>query len=189
MGNRGILHDADKQISKQWAHKAWVACLTTYKNVQRIPFSVGSYSELFFLDEAVALSAGHRPCTRCQRVRSNEFKDAWLRGNSELLTHLNTIKLSDIDAVLHQQRVNASKEKQSFDAIVSTLPMGSFFTFKEQALVVLAKNKYAVWSFDGYFTLEPVPYSQEVKVLTPLSLVNAFKAGFLPNFHASAGKL
>jgi hypothetical protein len=75
MGNRGgRLHNSNKQIIKQWATQSWIHCLTTFGNIKREVFG-DSYSELFFLDEATALSAGHRPCGECQRKRYQEFKN------------------------------------------------------------------------------------------------------------------
>ncbi len=75
MGNRGILHNQEKRIVRPWAHKAWIACLLSYGSVRRAVFAPGNYSELFFLDEATALSAGHRPCGQCQRERYRLFKE------------------------------------------------------------------------------------------------------------------
>lgn len=82
MGNRGILHDDGNRIVRPWAHKAWVTCLLEFNGVKRPkPFSPGNYSELFFMDEATAFAAGHRPCAHCQRARHREFKDSWVRAN------------------------------------------------------------------------------------------------------------
>lgn len=82
MGNRGILHDDRNRIVRPWAHRAWVTCLLEFNGIKRSrPFSPGNYSELFFIDEATAFSAGHRPCAHCQRLRHREFKDAWVRAN------------------------------------------------------------------------------------------------------------
>lgn len=82
MGNRGILHNDRNEIIKPRAHKAWVTCLLEYKGIKRPkPFSKGSYSELFFLDEATAFAAGHLPCAYCQRARHLAFKASWVRAN------------------------------------------------------------------------------------------------------------
>ena len=73
MGNRGgKLHNADKQIIKQFSTQSWINCLTTFGNVKREVFGQ-SYSELFFLDEATALAAGHRPCGECQNQRYKQL--------------------------------------------------------------------------------------------------------------------
>jgi hypothetical protein len=78
MGNRGILHDHQKQIVRQWAGMAWVTCLLEYEGIKKKElFGKGHYSQLFFLDEVTAFAAGHRPAY-CQREGFNEFKHTWL---------------------------------------------------------------------------------------------------------------
>ena len=60
MGNRGILHDTDKRVGlSNWKHKRWVACMLSFKGRSRVLMAPGRYTELFFLDEAVFLAAGH----------------------------------------------------------------------------------------------------------------------------------
>jgi hypothetical protein len=76
MGNRGILHDAQRQIIAPWKHKAWVTCQLEFQGRRRAIFSPKNYSELFFFDEATAFSAGHRPCAECRRARYKAFKEA-----------------------------------------------------------------------------------------------------------------
>jgi hypothetical protein len=98
MGNRGILHD-EQQIVRPWKHKAWVTCQLLFNGRQRKVFGPGTYSELFFLDEATALSAGHRPCGECRRQRFNEFKATWTQANTE-----GKATVADIDRQLHQER-------------------------------------------------------------------------------------
>src|SRR5271157_3419192 len=84
MGNRGgALHNGKREIVRQYASRRWITCLLEYKGRRRSVMSQGHYTELFFLDEAVALAAGHRPCAECRRERFNAFKAAWARsGNS-----------------------------------------------------------------------------------------------------------
>ncbi|MFW5655779.1 MAG: hypothetical protein ACOCYW_09095, partial [Roseicyclus sp.] len=75
MVNRGILHDDERRLgTARWRHKAWICCLLSFKGRRRIPMSRGRYTELFFLDEAVALAAGHRPCAECRRADYNRFR-------------------------------------------------------------------------------------------------------------------
>src|SRR5690606_20009325 len=98
MGNRGILHDDAGRIVRPWKGKAWIACALHWKDWQRTPFTPGTWSELFFLDEATAFAAGHRPCKLCRRVRHLEFKRAWLAANRELVDS-DEPPISAIDAV------------------------------------------------------------------------------------------
>lgn len=185
MGNRGILHNADKKIVRQSAHEGWVTCLLKYKDIKRPkPFStLNNYSELFFLDEATAFSAGHRPCHFCQRKRANLFKAAWVKANAPTETF---VPMSSIDSALHAERTHKGSTEVRFDAPVDELPMGSIFEADGAAFLV-AERGYLPWSFKGYG--EPTAFAPDliVEVLTPRSVVNAFKAGFAPDVHPSAG--
>lgn len=127
MGNRGILHDDANKIVKPWAHKAWVTCLLEFKGIKRPrPFSPGTYSELFFIDEATAFAAGHRPCAYCQRARHLEFKDAWLLANVQSERPASR-SMPDIDKVLHAERAISGGGKRTYDAPLGELPGGAIF--------------------------------------------------------------
>jgi hypothetical protein len=78
-GNRGIIHDPATQtlLRKRWASKAWLICPCDYKDRRRNVMAGRSWTELFFLDEAVALAAGHRPCFLCRREAAESFRAAW----------------------------------------------------------------------------------------------------------------
>ncbi len=82
MGNRGVLHDASKHVVAAWRLRRWITCVLTFKERRREVFAPNRYSELFFLDEATSLAAGHRPCAECRRERYEEFRDAWAVGGA-----------------------------------------------------------------------------------------------------------
>jgi hypothetical protein len=183
MGNRGILHDASQVITRDWAHKHWVSCLLDFKGIKRAkPFStLSNYSELFFLDEATALSAGHRPCHHCQRQRSSAFKEAWLKGSQ--LTGF--VSMPAIDAALHSERVRLGGRKGTFEACMSALPLGTMFE-ADGCAYVIAQQGPLKWSFDGYVPAGSFDAHQTVDVLTPCSIVKAIAHGFDPKLHPSA---
>ena len=97
-GNRGIIHDpATRTLSKRrWASPAWLTCLCEFGNRRRKVMAGRSWTELFFLDEATAFAAGHRPCFFCRREDANRFRAAWQDGNG-----VADVLAPDIDAVLH----------------------------------------------------------------------------------------
>src|SRR5262245_9487062 len=82
MGNRGRLHDGHRRIVRFAQGRRWIACLTSFRGRRRTVMSADSYTELFFLDEAVALAAGHRPCAECRRDDYQRFQAAWARAVS-----------------------------------------------------------------------------------------------------------
>lgn len=189
MGNRGVLHNDLKEIVRPWRLKAWINCVTEFKGNKRRLFSPNRYSELFFLDEATAFSASHRPCAECQRPRSNQFKTAWLQANlsdhcTEQRPHTK-IKLSEIDKQLHQERIDQDHSKVTFDARIQDLPVGTSVEYLGQTLMIVATRVYLKWSFDGYTDALKLEDETTVKVLTPQSIVNAFQYAFTPTFHPS----
>lgn len=185
MGNRGILHGVSNEIVRPWAHKSWVTCLLSYKDIKRPkPFSSGNYSELFFLDEVTAFAAGHRPCTFCQRERSNSFKGAWLRANVPN-EQKRAFRMTSLDERLHQERVGNGGSKNTYEAEVSELPSGTMFQHDGYAYLVFGSS-YRQWSFKRYITGQSFAPSTTVSVLTPRSIVAAFSQGFQPTVHSSA---
>jgi hypothetical protein len=185
MGNRGILHDSDNRIVRSWAHKSWVTCLLSYKEIKRPkPFSAGNYSELFFLDEATAFAAGHRPCTYFQRQRSSEFKSAWLAANVPVEQHRSFV-MKTLDIRLHEERAARGGAKVTYEAEAVSLPNGAMF--EHEGIAYLANDRlFFPWSFQGYGKGRPLPSDAVVKVLTPRSVVAAFRHAFTPAVHSSA---
>lgn len=184
MGNRGILHNGVRQIVRPWAGKSWVTCALSYNDVHRTVFSEGSYTELFFLDEATAFSAGHRPCNTCRKARYAEFKTAWVRANRPE-ANAGNMPVTEIDKVMHAERAIAGGGKVKFVAAMNTLPPGTLFEHEGAAFLVWQGGVHR-WSYDGY-SRSPLPVgSQAVNVLTPASIVRTFQNGFVPSVHVSA---
>src|SRR6202040_2422104 len=99
-GNRGIIHDpATKMLlNRRWASKSWLICICDYKGRRREVMAGRSWTELFFLDEAVALAAGHRPCFLCQRKAAESFRSAWAAA-----AEMGKPPTAAMDAVLHEE--------------------------------------------------------------------------------------
>jgi hypothetical protein len=182
MGNRGVLHDASRAVVRPWRSKAWILCRLEFKGRRRVVFAPGRYSELFFLDEATAFAAGHRPCAECNRERFLEFKRAWLAGNSAL--HLSPgIKAADIDGVLHAQRV-AGAAKLTYEARLDELPDGAMIEQDGIAYLIRGGALYP-WSFAGYGAPLPRRALARAHVLTPRSMVGAIGHGLSVEIHRS----
>jgi hypothetical protein len=185
MGNRGILHDESNAVVRPWANKAWVTCLLSFKGIKRPrPFSPGNYSELFFLDEATAFAAGHRPCAFCQRDRNREFKTAWQRASSES-SSASSISMPEIDKTLHDERVSSVRGKRTYECKASALPIGAMFAYQGTAYLV-ARQGCVPWSFQGYGLPIRIDAAAVVSVLTPPSVVRTFAAGLRPVVHPTA---
>ena len=185
-GNRGIIHNERREVVAQWRSKAWITCLLDFQGRRRAVFSPGTWSELFFLDEATAFAAGHRPCAYCRRPRYREFRDAWGRANPGAVDSTRPLA-TQIDARLHAERVGPQREKRMWRERFGTLPPGAF-VMMEGTACLLWDGKVLPWSHEGYGQALPKPAARdEVDVLTPASIVAMLRAGFRPQVHESAG--
>lgn len=185
MGNRGILHDEHGSIVTPYKLKAWLTCRLDYPSPGRKAFQPGRYSQLFFLDEASALAAGHRPCAQCRHARYAEFKRLWLGANAQLKLPDNA-KVGDIDRLLHAERIGRNGAKLSYEEKLRELPDGVFIDHGGAPLLRW-RGRLLAWSFEGYAPARDAPAAGDtVRVLTPRSIVNALAAGLVPQVHGSA---
>ncbi len=187
MGNRGILHDAAGHIKRAWQVKRWLICVLEFKGRQRTVMTPGHYTELFFLDEATALAAGHRPCAECRRERFNAFRNAWQASQPGTNgSHLPTA--DEIDRRLHGERVAPDRSKPLFEAKLKELPNGVFVQradWGEPAYLVWNDGLFT-WTTGGYTKRMARPNTALVLVLTPESTVGVIRAGYVPEVHPSA---
>mgnify|MGYP002639484216 FL=1 len=186
MGNRGILHNDEKELVSTSKIKGWVTCRLEFKGRKRELMAKGRYTELFFFDEATAFAAGHRPCAECRRERYKEFKSKWLEANGTLLDGDSTA-IGAIDKIIHAQRIHKQK-KVTYQALLNSLPDGVIVTIDSENYLIW-KEKLFLWSFDGYKLSNLTIDDREVSVLTPHSYVEMFKQGFVPMVHASIEEL
>src|ERR1700694_3932569 len=94
-GNRGILHDPDRTIVRDSQVRRWIACRVEFRGRHRDIMTPGSWTELFFLDEATALAAGHRPCAECRHADYRRFQSAWQPADAT--------SADAMDAILHAE--------------------------------------------------------------------------------------
>lgn len=179
MGNRGLLHNEKQEIRRPFKLTAWITCVLEFKGRRRPVMAPGQYTELFFLDEATSFAAGHRPCFECRRLSASAFKAFWLMGNPEYgFTTKTPIKA--IDDILHQERIDQNYEKVTFMQVPETLPEGTFVVFGNEACLIRNGKMYP-WSAEGYGVAITFP-KEKLAVLTPKSVVNAFRAGYVVSF-------
>jgi hypothetical protein len=184
LGNRGILHDLERRLgAARWRHPHWICCRLAFKGRRRRPMTPGRYTELFFLDEATALAAGHRPCCECRREDFRAFQAAWRRAFAS-----SDASAPAIDRVLHAARVESRSRRQiRFEAALDDLPDGAFVLLGDDPstpLLILGAHLLP-WRPSGYGRPRPRPYTTGV-VLTPRPTVAALRAGYAPALHRSA---
>ncbi len=151
MGNRGILHDEQQRIRRPFASRHWLYCVLQFKDRRQVVMAPRHYTQLFFLDEATALAAGHRPCAECQRARFREFQTAWAVANPDLAGGP-APRVDRMDAVLHAERVGPAREKVTYEERLDRLPPGvmALFPGSEQPHLVVDEGAPIAWTPGGY---------------------------------------
>lgn len=180
MGNRGCLHNQAKEIVAHSKRDAWVTCLLEFQNRNRTIMDSGKYTELFFLDEATALAAGHRPCATCRRERYDAFLAAWSVGNQ------NGVKVlaSDVDKKMKRDRAPDARLEVSTilghpdGTIVKQMTTGACY-------LIYGASLYQ-WSFEGYSPAKPSMVNGPFIVLTPACTIRALQSGYVVQVHPSA---
>ena len=181
-GNRGIIHDpATKTLTRRWASRAWLTCVCEFKGRRREVMG-GGWTELFFLDEATALAAGHRPCFFCRRDDAVRFRAAWQEGNG-----VRRVLARDIDAVLHRERLSDGKKRlHALPMSLQELPDGAMLQQGTESLLIV-RGRTLLWSPAGYRNAPSA--IADAMLLTPPSTLRALSAGYRPVLHPSAMKL
>jgi hypothetical protein len=185
LGNRGCIHDKSGRIRRLYQTRRWIICLLRYRGVRRRLMQPRRWTELFFLDEATALAAGHRPCAYCQRARYNEFRSVWARANPELASGPKP-GADELDSYLHAERLDANRQRITYSAPLGTLPDAAFVVHGNEACLVRSSRLFP-WRPEGYGTAIELPPDSQVLVLTPRSTVSALAAGFEVQIDPSAG--
>jgi hypothetical protein len=183
-GNRGCMHDADGRIRRRWGCTRWIACQLQFRGWRRSPLlQPGRFTELFFLDEATAFAAGHRPCALCRRADYNRFTATWADR------HPGQHGADAIDAQLHGERVlPGSGERRLHEAPFSELPDGAFVLHGGEPHLVFGVGLLS-WSAGGYVACSRRPARGSAAVITPPSLVEVLRTGWtslVPLLHPSA---
>ena len=178
LGNRGgRIHDPLTRTllpNRHWASRQWICCVTKFKSRHRAVMG-NSYTELFFLDEVSAFSAGHRPCYECRRKAANKFATYW----AEAQELDRPPKAGEIDMILHQQRLDGRK-KRVILANSDELPDGTMI--KLDIDYFARRGKYwHQWSTTGYQNSIEIS-DQPVQLLTPPAIVDVLKAGYEPDW-------
>jgi hypothetical protein len=180
-GNRGIIHDPATRtlLKKRWATPAWITCVCEFRGWRRKVMGGRSWTELFFLDEATAFAAGHRPCFFCRREDANRFRAAWQQGNG-----VADVLARDIDAVLHQERLDRGKKRlHPLLSPIEKLPDGAMVQTGD-AYFLIVQGRVMRWSMAGYDKVSDA--IENAMLLTPPSTLRAMVAGYRPVLHPSA---
>ena len=180
-GNRGIIHDplTKTLLNRRWSNPAWITCVCDFRGRRRDVMATRSWTELFFLDEATALAAGHRPCFYCRRADATRFRAAWAKGNGVEMPRADAM-----DRILDAERRDGRlKRRHDLPMPPSQMPDGVMLADAVDAFLI-RQGRAMRWSFEGY---APASLPEgELRMLTPPSTFRAIAAGYAPVLHASA---
>ena len=186
-GNRGCLVDDDRRLVRHHMSNLWITCLTEYRG-WRFPLDAPHrWTPLFFLDEAVALAAGHRPCAECRRADYLAYKEAVAAGPDGL----DRPWASTLNRRLAAERlrrgsgIHRGSDRLTWRADVADLPDGAVVIDDATAKLVLG-NTLLAFSFAGWHDPTPHPTRGQIDVLTPPTSVLALRLGYRPRLRETA---
>jgi hypothetical protein len=181
MGNRGRLHEGrgTRDIVRHHQHKTWIICALSFRGRRVAQWEPNRYTPLFFLDEAVALAAGHRPCAECRRTAYNTYRMLWAETISGAMPYA-----KDMDAQLHLERTGRAEHRAPWNG----LPDGVFVATDSGPAIVVG-DRLAVWDqHDNIYRAKRArPTTGTATVLTPPSTVQILHAGYPVQIDDSAG--
>lgn len=172
-GNRGCLHDDEGRIRRRHAGRRWIACRPSFKDRRRALMQPGRYTELFFLDDATALAAGHRPCAECRRDDYDGLLEQW---PGELPDRS---RAAAIDDRLHEERLTNAGSRRLHDAALDDVPDGAF-VLRDDTPWLVRGHELLPWTPAGYGEGVRRPAGQRAVVVTPRSLVAVLGRGWRP---------
>ena len=180
MGNRGRLHEGSgtRDIVRNHQSKAWITCVLEFRGRRVRQWAPKHYTPLFFLDEAVAFAAGHRPCAECRRSDYNAYRQAWHETHGGPAPYA-----KDMDNQLHRERANRGGHSLPW----RNVPDGAFVDTDDGPAVVVCDH-LAVWDGRAYAYRQrrPRPTAGAASVLTPSSTVAVLRAGYPVQIDVSA---
>ena len=179
-GNRGVLHTLEQKVVHYNRGRRWIICQLEFKGWHREVMQPNRWTELFFLDEATALAAGHRPCAMCRYRNYQSFRRSWA------LAHDLPLQSADaMDLVMHQDRLARPRVRRTFVTDFSSLPDGVFIVLDDQPWL-LHETELHHWTPGGYDQRIRCDNLRMVQVLTPKCTVATIACGYQPLLHPSA---
>ena len=205
-GNRGCLVDDNGDVVRHHRGSLWITCLTEYRDWQHPLAAPRTWTPLFFLDDAVALAAGHRPCGLCRRADYLAYRAAVTvgQGRTDLLAEGSSgsgrggtadrpVLAAELNRRLAQERLRRGRgPDRAADRILSIgqldeLPVGAVIVDPDRGEPqLLTRDHVQPFGFGGWGSPSPRPVGVVVEILTPPTSIVALANGFEPMLHATA---
>lgn len=181
-GNRGCLVDDVERVVRHHAGTLWIICVLQYRDHRSPLAAPRRWTPLFFLDDAVALAAGHRPCAQCRRQDYRDYRDAVtvsIRAPAPLQS-------TELDARLNRERLrrgrglDRSADRITWAAPYPELPDGTVVITEDRTPSLVHGDQLRPFAFDGWGAPSPRPRTGTATVLTPPTSVAALAFGYDP---------
>jgi len=188
-GNRGCVVDDAEHVVRHHGTTAWITCVTVFRDWRWPLARPRRWTPLFFLDDAVALAAGHRPCALCRRLDYRAYRDAVTRAAQ----HPQALRASELNARLNAERLRRGRglmrasDRILWSAPYAGLPDGSVVVDADGVCQLVRGDRLLRFAFDGWSAARPRPSGGTARVLTPPTSVAALAHGYTPTLHESAG--
>ena len=187
-GNRGCLVDESRELVRHHRSNLWIICVTSFRGWRHELDKPGRWTPLFFLDDAVALAAGHRPCGFCRVDDYRAYRDAV----TEELGRTEPVRAEELNRRLASERLrrggglDRARDRRVWAAVIDDLPDGSVIAADDGPRLVV-QDRTLAFSFDGWRAPRQRPVGETVQTITPPTSVAALHRGLRPVLHPSAG--
>ena len=188
-GNRGCLVDPQGEVVRHHRGSLWIICVTRFKSWRAPLAAPGRWTPLFFLDDAVALAAGHRPCGLCRRDSYLSYRDAVASGSADDPPPL----APDLNRRLAAERLSPGRglvragDRRVWGMGIDNLPVGAVILAGDREPYLVLHDHMRRFTFEGWGPPVRRPRGTEVDVLTPPTSIGALAHGYTPVLHATAG--
>jgi hypothetical protein len=179
-GNRGALLNDAGELTRWSNGRLWIICVLRFKGRQRVQWQPRRLTELYFLDEATGLAAGHRPCGECRHTAYAAYKAAFFAAFPD-----DEPGVRGIDARLHADRLVAPGRRRTFVDDSGTLPTGTMVLIDAEPWLVHG-DRLRAWTPSGYGATCAYVAGQPLTVLTPAASVAVLARGYHPVLHPGA---
>lgn len=187
-GNRGCLVNDDEEVVRHHHGQLWITCLTEFRDWRVQLARPGRWTPIFFLDDAVALAAGHRPCGLCRRQAYESYREAVTRAEDSD----RPMGASNLNRRLASERLRRGRgldraaDRLLWSAEIARLPVGTVVVDRDRSPQLVLVDRLVKFTFDGWDRPMRRPRSGRVQVLTPPTSVAALCHGYKPALHPTA---
>lgn len=187
-GNRGCVVDDHERVVRHHGSSLWITCRTEFRGWRWPLARPRRWTPLFFLDDAVALAAGHRPCSTCRNKDYLSYRDAVTRS-LDLSEPLRAWQMNEFlkhERLVRGRGLGRASDRILWKAPFATVPDGTVVLDDEHQPCLANGEQLLRFTFGAWTMATPRPRKGTATILTPPTSVAALRHGYLPTLHPSA---